>query len=96
MFSRILIIALIVAVASAFGPARFSARSIVQSKTAVKGWEPLADPTEKNEDGRCYKKDVDHKGRCPGDSGYKPPVGNAPSNFAEYAAAMKAKKAAGK
>ena len=86
---------------------------------------------------------LQHKGRCPGDSGYKPPVGNgttfssitplfveislysstallliptlpdlcetlplssffcrlyntAPANFAEYQAAMKAKKAAGK
>lgn len=87
--ARILFFALLIAFASAFGPARMSARS----STAVQAeWKPLSDPLEKSPDGRCLKKDLDKNGRCPGDSGYKPPVGNAPSNFAEYQKALKAAK----
>ncbi len=32
--------------------------------------------TKKSPDGRCYEKDLDVKGKCPGDPGYKPPIGN--------------------
>ena len=88
--ARVIFFALLVAAfASAFGPARMSARS----STAVQAeWKPLNDPLEKSADGRCLKKDVDKNGKCPGDSGYKPPVGNAPTNFAEYQKALKAAK----
>ena len=45
---------------------------------------------------RCEAKYVDAKGRCPGDAGYVPLVKEAPTDFAAFQAAMKAKKAAGK
>jgi hypothetical protein len=89
--ARVLFFALLVAFAAAFGPARMSART---SSALNAEWKPLDDPTAKNADGRCLQKDVDKNGKCPGDSGYKPPVGNAPSNFAEYQKALKAAKAA--
>ena len=37
----------------------------------------------------------DAKGKCPGDTGYSPLMKEAPVDFAAYAAAQKAKKAAG-
>ena len=35
-----------------------------------------AEKNAKSPDGRCYKKDLDVKGKCPGDPGYKPPLIN--------------------
>ena len=71
MFSRIIFaFVLCVALVGAFAPTRFAARS-----TAVKALLTDAEKVEKSPDGRCYKKDLDAKGKCPGDPGYKPPVG---------------------
>ena len=74
MFSTLFILAVLFAVSTAFSPARFAVRG--RSMQMADGWKPLDDPKERSADGRCLKKDVDIRGKCPGDSGYKPPVGN--------------------
>lgn len=71
MFSKIFVLlALCLALASAFVPSRFAVKS-----TAVKALLTEAEKTERSPDGRCLKKDLDVKGKCPGDAGYKPPLG---------------------
>ena len=80
MFSKIFVFALIIAMATAFGPIRSS--TIVRSSTSLNdGWKVNDDPTKKSPDGRCLAKDLDAKGKCPGDAGYKPPVGNGSPIF---------------
>ena len=73
MFSKVFVFALLLAIAAAFSPATFKA---ARTSSALNGFKINDDPTKKNADGRCLQKDVDPKGRCPGDTGYKPPVGN--------------------
>jgi hypothetical protein len=40
----------------------------------------------------CEDRVKDAKGRCPGDTGYKPVLKEAPTDFAAYKAAQAAKK----
>ena len=73
MFAKVFFFALLIALVGAFSPSRFA----VKSSTALNADFKLRDdPTKMSPDGRCYEKDLDVKGKCPGDAGYKPPVGN--------------------
>ena len=53
-------------------------------------------PLGSNGKPKCEEKYVDAKGRCPGDAGYVPLVKEAPTDFAAFQAAQKAKKLAGR
>ena len=71
MFSRIFfVVVLCLASVAAFAPSRFAVKS-----SAVRALLTDAEKVERSPDGRCLKKDLDPKGKCPGDAGYKPPLG---------------------
>jgi hypothetical protein len=74
---KFFIFALILALASAFSPMK----ALASRNMALNDFKINTDPTKRSPDGRCLAKDLDAKGRCPGDAGYKPPVGNGSPIF---------------
>ena len=75
MLSTILVLLALAAVATAFMP---NAGRLARMSTGLNDFVLRDDDakTRKSPDGRCYEKDLDVKGKCPGDPGYKPPIGN--------------------